>query len=94
VVAILGLLDRRREPRPPSRAMVYLGIAALPVYVLHQPVVVEYAVIVTGSLVVILALYEGVVLRTRLTRLLFGMRTAPAASPPVHRPDPPVTPAR
>ncbi|MFC5218514.1 acyltransferase family protein [Streptomyces coerulescens] len=109
VVAILGLLDRRREPRPPSRAMVYLGIAALPVYVLHQPVVValaygvvgwsvpivvEYAVIVTGSLVVILALYEGVVRRTRLTRLLFGMRKAPAASPPVHRPDPPVTPAR
>ncbi|MFE5813514.1 acyltransferase family protein [Streptomyces sp. NPDC056479] len=98
VMAILGLLDRPREARAPSRAMVYLGIAALPLYVLHQPVVValaygvvgrpapivvEYAVIVTGSLVVILALYEGVVRRTRLTRFLFGMR-----------PDPPVTPSR
>ncbi|QOV33579.1 acyltransferase family protein [Streptomyces ferrugineus] len=92
VVAILGLLDRPREVRAPSRAMVYLGIAALPVYVLHQPVVValaygvagwpapiavEYAVIVAGSLIVILALYEGVVRRTRWTRFLFGMRPAP-----------------
>jgi peptidoglycan/LPS O-acetylase OafA/YrhL len=96
VVAILGLLDRPREVRPPSRAMVYLGIAALPVYVLHQPVVValaygvvgrpapivvEYAVIVAGSLVVILALYEGLVRRTRLTRVLFGMRSAPPVTP-------------
>nr|WP_128430646.1 acyltransferase [Streptomyces cyaneus] len=102
VVAILGLLDRPRggrphEGRPPSRAMVYLGIAALPLYVLHQPVVVafaygvvgwsapivvKYVMIVTGSLAVILVLYECVVRRTRLTRFLFGMR-----------PDPPVTPS-
>ncbi|MFG1665597.1 acyltransferase [Streptomyces sp. Y7] len=109
VVAILGLLDRPREARPPTRAMAYLGTAALPVYVLHQPVVValaygvvgwpapivvEYAVIVAGSLAVIAVLYEGVVRRTRLTRLLFGMRPDPALAPPVHRPDPPVTPAR
>ncbi|MFE0255838.1 acyltransferase [Streptomyces sp. NPDC059010] len=93
VVAILGLLDRPREIRAPSRVMVYLGIAALPVYVLHQPVVVavaygavgwsapivvKYAVIVTGSLVVILGLYECLVRRTRLTRFLFGMRPGPA----------------
>ncbi|MDC0769790.1 acyltransferase family protein [Streptomyces sp. HD] len=92
VVAILGLLDRPREVRAPSRVMVYLGIAALPVYVLHQPVVVavaygvvgwsapvvvKYAVIVTGSLVVILALYECLVRRTRPARFLFGMRPAP-----------------
>ncbi|MFI6010317.1 acyltransferase [Streptomyces sp. NPDC051243] len=99
VVAILGLLDRRpREAGPPSRAMVYLGLAALPLYVLHQPVVValaygvvgrpapivvEYAVIVTGSLAVILVLYECVVRRTRLTRFLFGMRPAP---PEAHSP--------
>ncbi|GHH14629.1 acyltransferase family protein [Streptomyces lanatus] len=90
VVAILGLLDRPRAPAGP--VMRYLGVAALPVYVLHQPVVValaygvvgwsapivvEYAVIVAGSLVVIFALYEGLVRRTRLTRFLFGMRTAP-----------------
>ncbi|AZQ39664.1 acyltransferase [Streptomyces cyaneochromogenes] len=92
VMAVLGLLDRPREAAPPSRAMMYLGLAALPLYVLHQPVVValaygvvgwsapivvEYAVIVTGSLAVILALYEFVVRRTRLTRFLFGMRPAP-----------------
>ncbi|MFJ8539618.1 acyltransferase family protein [Streptomyces sp. NPDC093591] len=102
VVAILGLLDRPREDRPgerrpPSRAMVYLGVAALPLYVLHQPVVVafaygvvgwpapivvEYAVIVTGSLAVILAVYECLVRRTRVTRFLFGMRTDPPVTPP------------
>ncbi|GAA4042325.1 acyltransferase family protein [Streptomyces shaanxiensis] len=92
VVAMLGLLDRPREAGPPSRAMMYLGLAALPLYVLHQPVVValaygvvgwsapivvEYAVIVTGSLAVILVLHECLVRRTRLTRFLFGMRPAP-----------------
>ena len=109
VVAILGLLDRPREIRPPSRVMTYLGIAALPVYVLHQPVVValaygvvgwsapilvEYAAIVAGSLVVILVLYEGVVRRTRPTRSLFGMRAEEPVALPVQPPDPPVTPAR
>jgi len=94
VVALLGLLDRPRPARTPSRALVYLGVAALPVYVLHQPVVValaygvvglpgpiavKYALIVAGSLVVILALYEGLVRRTRPTRFLFGMRGAPRA---------------
>ncbi|MFE2631971.1 acyltransferase family protein [Streptomyces sp. NPDC059374] len=94
VVTLLGLLDRPRPARPPSRALVYLGVAALPVYVLHQPVVValayavvglpgpvavKYALIVAGSLVVILALYEGLVRRTRPTRFLFGMRAAPRA---------------
>ncbi|WP_409475078.1 acyltransferase family protein [Streptomyces sp. HC307] len=97
VVAILGLLDRPREVRQPSRGMIYLGLAALPLYVLHQPVVValaygvvgwsapiviEYAVIVAGSLAVILLVYELVVRRTRVTRFLFGMRTAPVARPP------------
>ncbi|WP_143642370.1 acyltransferase family protein, partial [Streptomyces viridochromogenes] len=94
VLALLGLLDRPRPARPPSRALVYLGVAALPVYVLHQPVVValayavvglpgpvavKYALIVAGSLVVILALYEWLVRRTRPTRFLFGMRAAPRA---------------
>ncbi|MGW7661363.1 acyltransferase family protein [Streptomyces sp. NPDC054756] len=94
VVALLGLLDRPRPARTPSRALVYLGVAALPVYVLHQPVVValaygvvglpgpiavKYALIVAGSLVVILALYEGLVRRTRPTRFLFGIRAAPRA---------------
>ncbi|WP_107122698.1 acyltransferase family protein [Streptomyces dysideae] len=92
VVAILGLLDRPRLRRDPGRVMLYLVLAALPLYVLHQPVVValaygvvgwsapipvKYAAIVAGSLVVILVVYECAVRRTRVTRLLFGMRAAP-----------------
>ncbi|WP_258314458.1 acyltransferase [Streptomyces sp. Act143] len=98
VVAILGLLDRPRAVRrSPSRVLVYLGIAALPVYVLHQPVVValaygvvgwsaplvvKYAAIVAGSLAVIFAVYEYGVRRTRPTRILFGMRAAPPDTSP------------
>ncbi|MFE9444546.1 acyltransferase [Streptomyces sp. NPDC006602] len=102
VVAILGLLDRPREgnPReagPPARVMPYLAVAALPLYVLHQPVVVafaygvvgwsapivvKYTVIVACSLAVILLVYEYLVRRTRVTRFLFGMRPDPAPPPP------------
>ncbi|KOU69220.1 membrane protein [Streptomyces sp. MMG1533] len=112
VVAILGLLDRPRdgrsrdgasrdgeprEARPSSRVMPYLAVAALPLYVLHQPVVVafaygvvgwsapivvKYTVIVACSLAVILFVYEYVVRRTRVTRFLFGMRPDPTAPPP------------
>ncbi|GHE58279.1 hypothetical protein GCM10017771_81150 [Streptomyces capitiformicae] len=95
VAAILGLLDRPRELRElrgggrPERLWAYLALAAMPLYVLHQPVVVafaygvvgwpapivvKYAAIVTGSLIVILALYEYAVRRTRPTRFLLGMR--------------------
>ncbi|WP_406491201.1 acyltransferase [Streptomyces sp. NBC_01604] len=101
VVAILGLLDRPREGRsreagPPSRVLPYLAVAALPLYVLHQPVVVafaygvvswsapiavKYAVIVACSLAVILLVYECLVRRTRVTRFLFGMRTDPPTPP-------------
>ncbi|MFD9002504.1 acyltransferase family protein [Streptomyces sp. NPDC059582] len=111
VVALLGLLDRARARRPAmprepkrepivrrGRAAAYLAVAALPLYVLHQPVVVafaygvvgwpapivvKYTVIVTASLAVILVLYEFGVRRTRLTRSLFGMRTTPPAAEPV-----------
>ncbi|MFF4836137.1 acyltransferase [Streptomyces sp. NPDC001315] len=111
VLAIVGLLDRAREGRPGEggshepqeagvsrrRVTAYLAVAALPLYVLHQPVVVafaygvvgwsapivvKYAVIVTGSLAVILLLYEYGVRRTRLTRFLFGMRAAPPGRTP------------
>jgi peptidoglycan/LPS O-acetylase OafA/YrhL len=98
VIAILGLLDRRRADPPGSppatdgrRASLYryLGAAALPIYVLHQPIVVavaygvvrweqpilvEYAAIVAASLVLTLAGYDLLVRRTRVTRFLFGMR--------------------
>jgi len=102
VLAILGTLDRppRERPSTPGRqrpVLAYLAVAALPLYVLHQPVVValaygvvgwsapivvKYVVIVTGALAAILLVYEYVVRRTRLTRFLFGMRTAPPARPP------------
>lgn len=95
VVAILGLTDRRRPGRERSagggkrRVRAYLEEAVLPVYVLHQPVVVGvayavvgwhapiwagYAAIVVVSFAVVFAVYELLVRRTRVTRFLFGMR--------------------
>jgi peptidoglycan/LPS O-acetylase OafA/YrhL len=99
VVAIPGLLDRRRsqqpraapDPAPTTRRRLYgyLAAAVLPLYVLHQPIVVaaayfvvgwsapipvEYAVLVAIALALTLAAYELLVRRTRATRFLFGMR--------------------
>ncbi|MGW7041304.1 acyltransferase family protein [Streptomyces avermitilis] len=108
VVAILGHLDRRRAARAVGRTPVplpsgrhrvyaYLGAAVLPVYVLHQPVVVavayvvvgwnapipvEYAAIVIISLVLTLSVYELLVRRTRVTRFLLGMRANTPGRPP------------
>ncbi|MBG0857546.1 acyltransferase [Streptomyces spinoverrucosus] len=100
VVAILGLLDRPRKRAARSGrgsgAWAYFAFAALPLYVLHQPVVVafaygvvgwdapmavKYVVIVAASLAVILLVYEFGVRRTRVTRFLFGMRTALPVKP-------------
>jgi peptidoglycan/LPS O-acetylase OafA/YrhL len=97
VVAILGLLDRRNTVRTADsksggRAYRYLAVAALPLYVLHQPIVVavaygvvrwdapiivKYLAIVVASLGLTLAAYEFLVRRTRVTRYLFGMRPMP-----------------
>ncbi|WP_223167669.1 acyltransferase family protein [Nonomuraea sp. SYSU D8015] len=95
LVAILGALDRPRPSpaapagRPPRRLYAYLAAAVLPLYVLHQPIVVavayfvvgwqapilvEYLVIVAVSLVLTVAVYDVFVRRTRVTRFLFGMR--------------------
>jgi peptidoglycan/LPS O-acetylase OafA/YrhL len=96
LVAILGLLDRPRrlrsgESRPTRGRAVYgyLAAAALPYYVLHQPIVVavaygvvrwhapilvKYAAIVVPSLALTLAAYELLVRRTAVTRFLFGVR--------------------
>lgn len=109
VVAILGLLDRGRtnaprtapadEPgRPGSGGRVYryLAAGALPIYVLHQPIVVAVAFFVVrwqapipvkyGALVVIaltltIAAYDLLVRRTRVTRTLFGMREPASGRP-------------
>jgi hypothetical protein len=67
----------------------YLAVAALPLYILHQPIVVavaygvvgwdapivvKYLVIVAASLTLTVAAYDLLVRRTRVTRFLFGMR--------------------
>ena len=90
LVAILGLLDR--GPRTGStgdRKYGYLAAAALPLYILHQPIVVtvayfavrwnvpmavKYVAIVAISFAVMFAVYDLLVRRTAATRFLFGMR--------------------
>jgi fucose 4-O-acetylase-like acetyltransferase len=111
LVAILGLLDRRRERRGPVRTgdaatpadtpkrspYQYVGAAVLPLYILHQPVVVavafevvtwdipmaaKFAVIVVASFLITLTIYELLVRRFRVARTLFGMRpTSPSQRP-------------
>ncbi|WP_250037102.1 acyltransferase family protein [Paractinoplanes maris] len=94
LVAILGLLDRGpREPAPePGRdrpVLAYLAAAALPLYILHQPIVVvvayfavrwdapmavKYLAVVAISFAVLFLVYDLLVRRTAATRFLFGMR--------------------
>jgi peptidoglycan/LPS O-acetylase OafA/YrhL len=88
--------SRSPGSEPSSRVLPYLAVAALPLYVLHQPVVVafaygvvgwaapivvKYVIIVVSSLAVILVVYEYAVRRTRVTRFLFGMRPDPPTQP-------------
>jgi glucan biosynthesis protein C len=89
IVAILGLLDRRPTAgREPARWYLYLVVAALPLYVLHQPIVVavayfvvrweapivvKYLLLVAAALTLTLAAYE-LIRRTPVTRFLLGMR--------------------
>lgn len=73
-------------------AVRYANEAVLPFYVLHEPVIVaaawvivrwdgpivgKYVVLVLASFVGTLALYEVLVRRYRVTRLLFGMKPIP-----------------
>ncbi|MFG3256530.1 acyltransferase [Streptomyces sp. NPDC048172] len=106
LVAILGLLDRRAARRAAApapgggargrRFYGYLGAAVLPLYVLHQPIVVavaygvvgleapmavKYLLIVAASLAGTFAAYELLVRRTPVTRFLFGMRTGRSERP-------------
>jgi peptidoglycan/LPS O-acetylase OafA/YrhL len=105
LVGILGVLDRRASARTSrsvpgpgrSRGYAYLALAALPIYVLHQPIlvavgyfvirwnapsIVKYLAIVAGSFVLIFAVYDLLVRRTRGTRFLFGVRTGRADPAP------------
>ncbi|NGN63490.1 acyltransferase family protein [Streptomyces sp. A7024] len=100
VLALVGLLDRRRQrrraagslaqtPPKPGRLYGYLAPAVLPIYILHQPVVVavayfliatplplplEYAALVAIAFALTLAVYELLVRRLPPLRFLFGMR--------------------
>lgn len=87
-------LSARTLSAPPPdgvrrRVYAYLAAAVLPLYVLHQPIVVavaygvvrldapiavKYPLIVAVSLILTVAAYDLLVRRTQLTRFLFGMR--------------------
>ncbi len=99
LVAILGLAARIDRPasseRIPagtdrmSRLSGYANQAVLPMYILHQPVIVaiafyvvrwelpatvKYGIISLASLAVVLIIYDLAIRRTALTRFLFGMK--------------------
>jgi peptidoglycan/LPS O-acetylase OafA/YrhL len=115
LVAILGLLTRPRPDRNPagstrrSTAITgWVGEAVLPVYVLHQPVLVaiayyvvrwdlhplvKYLAITTGTLLIVLGSYHLLIRPVPPARLLFGLRPTPtAAAPPAGRPVGPPSP--
>jgi peptidoglycan/LPS O-acetylase OafA/YrhL len=107
VVAIMGFAGGTGKPRQATqrsktrsavldRVGAYTSEAVLPIYVLHQTVIVllgfyvvewpisatlKYLVICVISLVVILSVYDVAVRRTRPTRFLFGMKPPPRGSP-------------
>ncbi len=81
--------------REPSRTLSYLNAAILPVYVLHQTVLIALAealfparlplgleggLIVIGTLGVSLALYELAIRRSSALRFLFGLKRDEARS--------------
>jgi peptidoglycan/LPS O-acetylase OafA/YrhL len=95
LAAIAGLLDRRQASTSDSaggsrrRLFEYVSTAALPLYLLHQPILVavayvvvrwdaaipvKYAVLVTVTYAITVAAYELLVRRIRLARFLFGLR--------------------
>ena len=105
VAALIAVLARHRS-RPPQRtgggggrlssSRRYLDEAALPFYVLHQPILVaiafyvvrtdlpgigKYLLIVGTSLAVIVLVYDVGVRRTALTRWLFGLAPDPRRAP-------------
>jgi peptidoglycan/LPS O-acetylase OafA/YrhL len=97
LTSILGFLDRRgrstvRQDRKPRRWYAYMAEAVLPLYILHQPIVVavayvvirwdlpiavKFSMIVVVSLALLFAVYDLLVRRTTPTRFLFGMRPEP-----------------
>jgi surface polysaccharide O-acyltransferase-like enzyme len=87
ILAIVGLASHHL--RGPSRALGYLNTAILPIYVLHQTVLILIAValfpvglplwlegwlIAIGTLGISAALYESVIRRLSGLRFLFGLK--------------------
>ncbi len=93
VAALLGFARERVTSGGPR--LGYLAESAFPIYLLHQPVVVmlaagvvllplgiaaKFVLLLTGSVVVTLALYHFGGRRLRATRLLLGMKPLDGAS--------------
>lgn len=88
--AFLGLAARYLNYT--NSRIQYANEAVLPFYILHQPVLIvigffvvqsaipdglKWAIIAASSLVVIAVLYEGLVRRYNILRVLFGMKPTP-----------------
>jgi peptidoglycan/LPS O-acetylase OafA/YrhL len=97
VMGILGLAIHYLNFTTP--AVEYLTRAAYPVYIIHMPILsvialwvvrldmsilAKYGLIVVASLAASLAVYEFIIQRVGVLRLLFGLRAAPrgARTPP------------
>lgn len=76
-----------------NRLGAYINDAAFPIYVLHLPIIlvigamvvdwqtslfIKFAVVVLGSFLTLTVLYEGLIKRTPMIRVLFGMKPHPA----------------
>ncbi len=75
-----------------NRFLTYANEAVLPFYILHQTVILiigcfviqmgigitpKYFIIMPGSFLVIMAIYELLVRRVNVSRFLFGMKARP-----------------
>ena len=96
VLAILGFGMQRLNVRTP--VLDYANEAVLPFYVLHQsvlfvvgffvlswamPDLAKWAIILISTFVIIMGLYEGLIRRNNILRVLFGMKlqAKPVAAP-------------
>jgi len=93
ILAILGLASEHLNR--PSRALSYLNVAILPVYMLHQTVLIALAValfprrlplgieatlVVAGTLATCVLLYEVAIRRLAVLRFCFGLKRRDASA--------------
>ncbi len=77
----------------PTRLLRYFSDAAYPIYVLHvaaivsvgyvvigwgAPMLVKFIIIMVVAFIIILGVYEALIKRLRITRVLFGLRATPS----------------